>query len=184
MAKTIPSTFPQLDTTVDIRPGTDIITDPVDSVIEGCNFLYANHRQNIHHEDFEDNASGDGLHQGAGSPISTSESETERYCFFYVARAVMDNNDQVGMTTVALAETADGSVKVEFETLGGTVIDSITNTHTAGSETRVSGATSGGALDADTEYLARVYIDVGASGSLKLYQLRIEEEVISLGDMP
>lgn len=188
MAKTIPSAFVGIDPDK-IRPGTHILLGDALTLAQDQNFLFANCRQNVLHQDYRELDQGEGIHQGVGSGVSTTTgSYVERLDTHYVSRAITDNKNLVRVVTEATATTADGNVKVEFITVsGGATIETLTSTHaSAGTQPSVVTTTAAStALDSDTEYRVKVSLQAGALGSIKLRRIDIEEiRITSSSDMP
>lgn len=194
MAKTV-SNLTILDPAATIVPGAPVQENHYQHSLEGLNWEYSKLRRPIIAYDFAVGGAYTAeraLMQGSGSAVDTTiNTKTERFRFFYKARAVPDDLAVVKAAILAERETANGTVDIEFTARGGTsatAIDSISFTVSDTSPTQYTGMVAGGSstLQGGVTYLVRVYLTTGndPAASVSVYRLAVWEEAIALGDMP
>ena len=196
MAVTLNATLLGLDPEA-IRPGVILVDDPqIEDLIEDANLLFAVLRSVGAVVDFREGddsgtspggGTGDGLFQGVGSTVSTTTaSYVDRGRISYRSRNAPTNNNQLHLIVHAAAATANGNARVRVYDTSDTLIDTITlSITTAGSPGLFTGTAAGTALDGDTEYYAKLELQAGALGSVKVYRVALFETVYtSAGSLP
>lgn len=188
MAKTIAWTGIDPATLRAGQPAT--IADPK-FIAEGANYVFAKLRTTVAVEDFQsyqNRSTAVGIHQGVGSAISTTNdgaTYVDRLAGYYYGGSIDANNDQLTASIDCEAVTTDGAIRVQFKTLAGAVVDTLTITVTAAGGRAVREADAAGTtLDGGVEYHVVVGVRAGIGGQVKIYGLEISEFEIAVGDLP
>lgn len=155
-------------------------------LIKMINWCYASLGQGVASDDLDPNAAlaGSGVHQGTGSVIeaTVTGAYVVRLETQYRARATSTNNNLLIFEVVALAESANGTVRAKVYTLAGALIETLDCAITTGAERQVTMAAAGTVLDGATDYY--VQISMATTGSLKLRRWSLYEDDYAAGGLP